>query len=60
MTLERTGFAFIGARLRTNTDLDKLAAKDQPTALLYVDGHISRIGNDEEICAAADLSLIHI
>lgn len=60
MTSERTGLAFIDARLRTNTDLDKLAIEDQPTALLYIDGRIVKVGNDEEICAAADEAGIEV
>ncbi|MDI6022440.1 amidohydrolase [Leucobacter sp. UT-8R-CII-1-4] len=54
MTPEHTGFAFIGAKLRTNTELDQLAAEDQPTGLLYIDGRIVAIGNDDEINTAAD------
>lgn len=54
MTPEHTGFAYIGARLRTNTELDQLAEEDQPTGLLHIDGRIVAIGTDDEISTAAD------
>lgn len=43
-----TRLALVGARLRTNTGGDSSA-----TALLIADGHIERIGSDEEILSVA-------
>ena len=60
MTPEHTGLAFIGARLRTNTELDQLAIEDQPTGLLFRDGRIAAIGSDDEIQAAADEAGIEV
>lgn len=54
MTLEHTGLALIGARLRTNTEADQLGVNAQPTGLLCIDGRIVALGNDEEITAAAE------
>ncbi len=53
MTPEHSGVAFVGAHLRTNTDLDQLPEAAQPTALLVRDGRIVKLGSDDEIREAA-------
>lgn len=60
MTPIDTGFAFIGAKLRTNTELDQLATEDQPTGLLAIDGRIVAIGSDAEIRTAAETADVEV
>lgn len=60
MNRERTALAFVGARLRSNTNGSAGTGTGAPSALLIVDGRIASIASDDEIRAAAAVHGIEV